>query len=398
MREEECVGKEKSQATQMTLGEWVVLVAGALMRLQDSVNGAMPAGHNGPYHDPETPVRNTANSLRAFILAWRVDDKCEFYGAAKACADYLTGASAPKDGAVWIHRARAGKDAVNGLIGSAWVLGALTDAARFLEDTEAIQQACDLICEHEFDQKEALWLTANPEAQKDKNEIDWTLNHQLWFAAEVVRFCRYVRETSQMVSAMIDCGTILSEVEMFLEKLPNRICLDTDGCIRQAMWGGGSSAVRRGLRYCIRPGRLIYERQRAAAYHAFNLHAFARLRMHFPNHVVWQDAVFVRAHSFINSKRFHDAIRLCPFGMGYNPVGFEMATYYGLNSSNGADLSDSNARICDVVKMQLSHTWDPEKCLLASNTDDPVTLSCRVAELADAPELILHTPVEVPLS
>jgi hypothetical protein len=39
---------------------------------QDQATGAMPPGHNGPYQDPETPVRNTAHWIQTYLAANRM--------------------------------------------------------------------------------------------------------------------------------------------------------------------------------------------------------------------------------------------------------------------------------------------------------------------------------------
>ena len=38
------------------------------LKLQNP-KGEMPAGHNGPYQDPETPIRNTAHWIVSFAKA-----------------------------------------------------------------------------------------------------------------------------------------------------------------------------------------------------------------------------------------------------------------------------------------------------------------------------------------
>ena len=40
----------------------------SLSRQRD--DGSFPPGHNGPYHDPETPVRNTAHYLYLYAALY----------------------------------------------------------------------------------------------------------------------------------------------------------------------------------------------------------------------------------------------------------------------------------------------------------------------------------------
>ena len=43
------------------------------------VSGFAKAGHNGPYGNPETPVRNTACWLMGFSEAYRISDHATFF-------------------------------------------------------------------------------------------------------------------------------------------------------------------------------------------------------------------------------------------------------------------------------------------------------------------------------
>ena len=52
-------------------------------------DGSMSPGHNGPYHDPETPVRNTSNYLMAFLRAWELSNDDKFLRGAEKCLNYL---------------------------------------------------------------------------------------------------------------------------------------------------------------------------------------------------------------------------------------------------------------------------------------------------------------------
>lgn len=52
-------------------------------------DGHMPAGHNGPHNDQETPVRNTAHWCITFLKVYEWTGKSEFKKAAKQAADYL---------------------------------------------------------------------------------------------------------------------------------------------------------------------------------------------------------------------------------------------------------------------------------------------------------------------
>ncbi len=49
----------------------------------------MPAGHNGPYIDKETPVRNSAHWGMIFLKAYQLTDDKTYLDQAKKCVDFL---------------------------------------------------------------------------------------------------------------------------------------------------------------------------------------------------------------------------------------------------------------------------------------------------------------------
>ena len=58
----------------MNLYDLLVDTADRAIEIQRS-DGSMPPGHNGPYYDPETPVRNTAHWSITFVrLADNIGD------------------------------------------------------------------------------------------------------------------------------------------------------------------------------------------------------------------------------------------------------------------------------------------------------------------------------------
>ncbi|WP_295101702.1 hypothetical protein [uncultured Candidatus Kuenenia sp.] len=52
----------------MLLGDIIVQSGRAALQLQ-AKDGSFPQGCNGPYHDPETPARNTAHWLITMLKA-----------------------------------------------------------------------------------------------------------------------------------------------------------------------------------------------------------------------------------------------------------------------------------------------------------------------------------------
>jgi hypothetical protein len=71
----------------MKLNDFILNSCCEALTYQDKIKGYMPAGHNGPYFDPETPVRNTAHWCISFIKSYRISKRIEFREAAIHCGD-----------------------------------------------------------------------------------------------------------------------------------------------------------------------------------------------------------------------------------------------------------------------------------------------------------------------
>ena len=55
----------------------ILLSASSALKLQKE-DGSMPAGWNGPYHQSETPVRNTAHWLITFLKAYEITNNARY--------------------------------------------------------------------------------------------------------------------------------------------------------------------------------------------------------------------------------------------------------------------------------------------------------------------------------
>src|SRR5512134_800532 len=117
----------------MTLHEVIVDSARAAIALMSPSTGSVPGGHNGPYHDPETPVRTTSHWLITFVAAYRISVGDVFRDAACRAAGYLQTEDARPRRKTFYHRLNPSKDGCNGLVGQAWTLEALLESYEVLE-------------------------------------------------------------------------------------------------------------------------------------------------------------------------------------------------------------------------------------------------------------------------
>ena len=106
-------------------------------------DGSFPPGHNGPYHDPETPVRNSGHWLIVFSRCYSLNGDTKYKDAIHRIAKYLTSKEARPEGFAFFHRKSPPKDRCNGLIGPAWTIESLVEASTVLEDDQYARIAND---------------------------------------------------------------------------------------------------------------------------------------------------------------------------------------------------------------------------------------------------------------
>ena len=164
----------------MKLSELLIRsVDNALLLQSDS--GSFPAGHNGPYCDRETPVRNTSHWLITFLKVFKITDNQKYYEAAQKAVNYLLSLEARPYEFTFFHRMNPHKNKCNSLIGQAWTIQALVTAAEKLNRPELFDLSASIFLLHPFDEKRRLWRIREIDGRV--LSLDMTFNHQLWFAA-----------------------------------------------------------------------------------------------------------------------------------------------------------------------------------------------------------------------
>lgn len=338
----------------------------------DETSGAMPAGHNGPYHDPETPLRNTGHWLITFAKAYELSGEDEFLAAVEQTAKYLTRTDHRPFGKSFRHRVTSEKDQCNGLIGQAWTIEALVVAAETLNKPELYELAEEVFCLHPFDEQIALWECIDVDGTN--LSFDRTFNHQLWFAA---------------VGGLLadENSEIRRKVCMFLDKLEQTMRIYKSGLIRHPLDPAVplslyarhpikySGLIRSRILNRVRPPDRKRDLQtKALGYHSFNMYAFAMLRENFPQSDIWDTATFNQALNYVQNEDYRDNISNSDISFSFNPVGFEVA--YVLETF---DVCDQSIRR-EWIYWQLSKTFDYSSMLMNECTEDSNTLAARLYE------------------
>lgn len=346
-------------------------------------DGSFPPGSNGPYDDPETPVRTTSHWLYTLSRLCSQGDEFEvsseerdeFNQAARKAIDYLTSQAARPSNATFRHRESVGKDECNGLIGQAWTIEALVEAGRTFDQPHLVGLAEEVFLLHPFDSKLGLWQRVDVDGTV--LGYDRTFNHQLWFAAAG-------GELAQQVGGQVD-----EQMQRFLDMLSTLIDVDDCGLIRHLLTpefsirqylGFSLDVTRREL--CrnkllgpIRPpSNRRTLRAKAIGYQSFNLYALAMLAERYPDHQVWEDRLIQQAIEFATSDAFRSRLADNPYGYPYNVSGFELA--YALDVFERCSPAEQR----EWVEQQFRLTYDPTTAQLSRNNPDPETLTARLYE------------------
>lgn len=331
----------------------------------------MPAGHNGPWREEETPLRNTGNWLHLFLWAHERTGKSNFRRAAERAAKYLLDPSHRPGNGAFLHRPRARRREGNGLIGQAWTLGALFHAHRRLGWDGLETSARSVLARHAFDPRLGLWRNLGLDGRPQGANL--TLNQQVWFAAVALQD-PHASET------------LVRSVRRFLDVLPSYIRLSPSGRIEHRidpafLWkrfpGAAPAYVRAHLT------RKIRLEERSEGYHAFVLNGLGVLGELAHERGGLDGPALTRAVDYARSGRHKQALEGNRFAFGYNPTGIEVAL--ACVQFRPSWVEEARAWVTE----QFRQCYDFESNLMVRNSPDPPTLAARICEAVHLPDLSL---------
>lgn len=357
----------------MNLHDILVKSADAALSRQESSQGYMPPGHNGSYHDPETPVRNTAHWLITFIKAYGISGEKKFLDAAYKAAHYLTSSDIRPMGAAFWHRKNPTKDTCNGLIGQAWTIEALAVAAPILEMPELITLAEQVFLLHPYDPSTGLWQRVSVDGTY--LDFDYTFNHQLWFAAAGGLLIQSARSSDVNLN-----------VQRFLDCLTKSFQTHSSGLIKHFVSLKHFPMRKRVVDIAEQSWKLKYlsslaEKRRymqrkEVGYHSFNLYAFALLKREYQSHPFWKTSKFLSTLKYASSDTYFTEVQASKYGYPYNPPGFEIPFVLGTFNPD----TDTDSEQSQWASKQLLECYDFDSSFMNKNTADANTHSARIYE------------------
>lgn len=334
--------------------------------------GFAQPGHNGPYLDQDTPIRNSAHWLCTYSCLYRLYGEPRYLQIVKTLAQYiLREEHYGKNGAV-VFRNNKVSDSSNGIIGPAWVIEALIEAAKTLHDDQYYEKARQLFLVEKFDENLRLWKIADIDGSVVS--IDYVYNHQVWFAASGSMICAY------RYNAEID-----RQVSLFLDNYKRNLFVQPSGLLFHQVnfdysaKGTFKKKMRALLCDLSIGGRMAGQKKLEKGYQLFDLYGLALLRNRYEEKAVFQDPKILKAVRYgLTSQNIRGLCtekNINQYGFAYNSPAFE-AGYVALAFLGGFD-PDVEALTYDL---QYHYFYDSSTKMFAKNTKDPETLTARVYE------------------
>ncbi len=360
------------------LYDYILASANSALKLQQA-DGSFPPGVNGPHNQPETPVRVTSHWLITLLKAYEISNKQKYLDASEAAAAYLLLPDHRPYNKTFVCRDLPGLDKVNGLIGQAWVIEALSKASKVLHKKECAELAYTVFNLHPFNHKAGLWEIVDADGSRFRTLYDLVINHQIWFAAaasELITTSLNVK-TKEQIKLKVDC---------FLDNLNKRLGFNRDKTYRHNIKAGIWLLFESPLNYLKTSSlygniKRLYKGNKtdlSFGYHAFHTYGLAVLKNTFPKHPVWESAIIREGMHRLSCFDFKKHVSKSKYGIHYNPPGIEVA--YTIQSFPSSFGSEQKNLISNWLRWQFSNTWSPKQELMNAVEHDPKTYASRTYE------------------
>lgn len=333
---------------------------------QQNDDGSFLNGHNGPYFDNETPVRNTSHWLFTLCSLYERYGDIKYSIAANKAVDYLLSKKArPMNASFWC-RTNPKKDFCNGLIGQAWVLEALIKAYEVLKRQECYDIAEEVYLMHPWDNNNKIWHRLNVDGSYGGH--DGTFNHQLWFGA-VTGFLNNTED------AIIRSKEFFEYVVPKLGLYNNGVIFHNTPLIRYKFKSNKPTDI---LRYLFQLSETTKQKKifwsKSIGYHGFNLYALCLYKYKYPDHLFWESKMFRKILSAIGNKKFIKQQGNNKYSYPYNPTGIELAFVLETFKPDEYDSA------LWWLKEQCNQTLEPGYSIMTNHSNDKITSQARIYE------------------
>lgn len=337
----------------MFIKEYLIHCTKILINEYDDIISIRP-GHNGPYNDQETNVRNIAHFICLLAYTFNATKENDVKVKLDECVKYLMETTYWIND-IYISRLSNSKDETNGVIGHAWVLEALISYYKLTKDKNILQRIKKVIDNQPFNYDFSVWEVVD--SKGNNLGIDTTFNHQLWYAA---------------VISELNISEYNRQVELFIDNVLVKVQTYSDGVVFHNSPLQRISSFKGLLRNC--KNRFL-NYNKSVGYHSFNLYAMAILYQNFPKHSFWSSIKFKKLFKSVTDKKFVNELNSSIYSWPYNPPGFEFGVAYDI-----LPFDDNDA--LSWIELQFKRTFDENGFIFCNKQAvDNNTSKFRIYEL-----------------
>lgn len=350
--------------------------------------GYILGGHNGPYYDSDTPVRNTAHWATIFSYYYNKTKEQKYYDAVKKCGNYLVSKEVRPMNANFFCRYNTKKDFANGTIGASWAIEGLVSAYKVIKDEKYLEVAKEVFLLFPFDKTYNLWKIINVDGSI--RDFDMTFNHQLWFATSGV-----------ILLSVTDDEEISKRSDLYFRNIDKIFVTNKSGLVRHSIVTKLSKLDK--IKSLIKTMKSLYSKismnksmqYKESGYHLFNLYAFALIKEYGCQLNLFKTEKFKKAlrycfndelYNWLENKNIKYDLNKMPkvkstriniYGYSYNAPGFELPYIYKVFKE---ELPEEDEFIESVIQKQIDFTFNKDKMSFCENNEDENTLNARLYE------------------
>jgi len=345
--------------------------------------GHVHTGINGPYDDPETEVRYLSHLIVIAAVEYLKFGNKTCDAVVERLGNQVL--KMKNDSGVYKMRQKKGKDQCNGVIGHAWLIEGLIYAYKVTKDKKYLIESERICGIHKFNRKLALWC------RPQTNSIDFTFNHQLWYAASLAELL-----------CLVNNDELRKQLDDFIDSLPHNLTINSNGRIAHAIYSRPTlkdsflkkiSRLKDVSDELLGLPNLCY---RESGYHVFNLMAFARLYISNIKSDIFESNRFKKAIDYVTTDYFQNLLlddeikhdRTLPiktlekneksiniYGYPYNVPGFEIMFCQEAFKNK---FIFHNAT--QILQTQIEETWNPLTQMFDNKCHDKVVVNYRTYE------------------
>ena len=323
-------------------------------------------GHNGPYRDNETFIRSNAHMI-CFLS--NIDPDFKYIEEVRFLVKQIFESQHKLDNYFFRNRSKKGKDEVNGVIGIAWIIEAVSISAIKYDFNDSKDFLLNIEEKIPFDNERCLWLAPSSSNSK-KWKIDNNFNHQLWLAYALILKSKALKQD------------LSKNILLFFKKINKNLETRRSGLIVHSVRNNNKiKSILKDIRdttICIYKNKSKSYKENG--YHLFNLFAFARIKQEGFFYLFENSKEFKKALNYCNSQRLYSSLNknnekrdfyeLSPpsmlefnrYGIPYNVSGLEYLLikdiFKLIDNEGGNKLIENQLSSYDLDNLENSHTED----------------------------------------